>query len=110
HSPRVPAAAPPPHPPLPAFPTRRSSDLVGPMFLVLHAAAPSHPTAPLNQRKSPARPLIENLAHPDAPAPLSVSCAEGLQHDDVRSEEHTSERQSRFELVCRPLPEKKHRS
>src|SRR5699024_12453635 len=30
-----------------------------------------------------------------------------LQHVDVRSEEHTSELQSRFDLVCRLLLEKK---
>src|SRR5207249_8689450 len=29
------------------------------------------------------------------------------QHDDARSEEHTSELQSRFDLVCRLLLEKK---
>src|SRR5699024_11891906 len=32
---------------------------------------------------------------------------EGQQHQDARSEEHTSELQSRFDLVCRLLLEKK---
>src|SRR5699024_11761062 len=31
------------------------------------------------------------------------------QHDDARSEEHTSELQSRFDIVCRLLLEKKKR-
>src|SRR5699024_12061017 len=33
--------------------------------------------------------------------------ANGLIHRDIRSEEHTSELQSRFDLVCRLLLEKK---
>src|SRR5699024_11842748 len=38
------------------------------------------------------------------PSPTAATCSDGCQ---MRSEEHTSELQSRFELVCRLLPEKK---
>src|SRR5699024_3500398 len=40
---------------------------------------------------------------------LSLDAAEPGREKLVRSEEHTSELQSRFELVCRLLPEKKKR-
>src|SRR3989442_10854413 len=38
---------------------------------------------------------------------LQVHAEEGVRHDETRSEEHTSELQSRPHLVCRLLLEKK---
>src|SRR2546429_6965573 len=50
-------------------------------------------------------------AFPGSPAqgkrPLIISSANGLHALDKRSEEHTSELQSRLHLVCRLLLEKK---
>src|SRR5207249_7664943 len=40
-------------------------------------------------------------------APLEIVCADLGSTDGTRSEEHTSELQSRFDLVCRLLLEKK---
>src|SRR2546429_6905900 len=65
-------------PPSPTpFPTRRSSDLVGAQYLVVDVA-----------------PSRERADHERGDA-------------DPRSEEHTSELQSRLHLVCRLLLEKK---
>src|SRR5689334_24172459 len=44
-------------------------------------------------------------AHPRQQGPLRIAL--GHQVDDERSEEHTSELQSQFHLVCRLLLEKK---
>src|SRR5699024_12376094 len=38
---------------------------------------------------------------------LAVGCLDGVAGSKARSEEHTSELQSRFDLVCRLLLEKK---
>src|SRR5699024_11926656 len=38
-----------------------------------------------------------------------VAADDEIPHEDVRSEEHTSELQSRFDLVCRLLLEKKNK-
>src|SRR5699024_11311640 len=56
--------------------------------------------------------LLGGLA-PDSNAPMPAAMQAKLQHiwrtleQQVRSEEHTSELQSRFDLVCRLLLEKK---
>src|SRR5207249_10814292 len=42
-----------------------------------------------------------------APAPVVGVLEGGYRLDLLRSDEHTSELQSRFDLVCRPLPENK---
>src|SRR3712207_7005096 len=47
------------------------------------------------------------LAHLDDGATADVALARLLEEDEVRSEEHTSELQSRQYLVCRLLLEKK---
>src|SRR5699024_12878971 len=44
---------------------------------------------------------------PDVTAPEVSATVAGEQDEDGRSEEHTSELQSRFDLVCRLLLEKK---
>src|SRR5437868_9120725 len=67
-----------PHPDLHSFPTRRSSDII---------------TSESTTSKSVS---CSNI--PSASTPLAAV---------MRSEEHTSELQSRFDLVCRLLLEKK---
>src|SRR5699024_12642608 len=97
----------PPLPPLPSSPTRRSSDLAwNHRHSALHAAY---------QQGIPGKDRLQ-------PDPLCVPRPAGRQHflldsekakDQkvstyfVRSEEHTSELQSRFDLVCRLLLEKR---
>src|SRR5207248_11506386 len=72
------------HPPLPSFPTRRSSDLAK---LARHVPA----DAPKHHR-----------VH------AFLNITQRLQRDGaLRSEEHTSELQSPYDLVCRLLLEKK---
>src|SRR5206468_6023560 len=95
---------------LPSFPTRRSSDLyddaraaaqnvlaiapddAGAKTLVADADA-----AIARRRSLPPKPAVP--AAPSAPTPAATSVP--------RSEEHTSELQSRSDLVCRLLLEKK---
>src|SRR2546422_1546095 len=77
------------------FPTRRSSDLTGSSVV-----SPVHDPARAPFRRSLEAPLlVRRLGHDrrDRGGPAVV----------VRSEEHTSELQSRLPLVCRLLLEKK---
>src|SRR5699024_12310752 len=92
-----------------AFPTRRSSDLVGGEILPAHP--PRHPVGV----------VAAATDHPRHRYPLDRCCAvcrwwhpDRLRRTDLaacsradRSEEHTSELQSRFDLVCRLLLEKR---
>src|SRR5699024_11248184 len=83
-----------------SFPTRRSSDL-------------------LNQFGDPSHGFVENYTYvfvqSDLQYLLRISwfhhiqlvLPAGIYHKFARSEEHTSELQSRFDLVCRLLLEKK---
>src|SRR5438874_10397605 len=76
-----------------SFPTRRSSDLVDPQTRV--------EVAVLNGLgESPGAAAF----HPAGSRLLVASATEGIL--EVRSEEHTSELQSRRDLVCRLLLEK----
>src|SRR5699024_11984877 len=86
----------PPH--LHSFPTRRSSDL----------KIPGHPQ-PSGLRYSRRTCSKEPAGRKRAPPPLPPSPPlwESDQSPPYRSEEHTSELQSRFDLVCRLLLEKK---
>src|SRR5690606_41183413 len=93
---------------LPSFPTRRSSDLSRPRTLLWNdserepAARPSRPP--------PRRPLPRGAADP-APRPGDgVRRSPRRRAEAGRSEEHTSELQSRENLVCRLLLEKKKKS
>src|SRR5207249_11490151 len=96
-----PCSADPRH--LHSFPTRRSSDLSAP-------AAPAATTGPLSHAPSAAKPPGAHRHRREirrgevfiASPPLYRSSAA-----QRRSEEHTSELQSRFDLVCRLLLEKK---
>src|SRR5206468_11579124 len=77
-----------------SFPTRRSSDLVHP----LDCGAPGRPVPPLAQgRVQPFRQFRRALQRRRG----------GMAGPGLRSEEHTSELQSRSDLVCRLLLEKK---
>src|SRR5438309_6551946 len=76
---------------LPSFPTRRSSDLT-PWFS-------GSPLLPSGRASIVAVKILHSGAAPDA---LSFS-----NEGSSRSEEHTSELQSQFHLVCRLLLEKK---
>src|SRR5207247_8582001 len=96
-----------PHLVLHSFPTRRSSDLVG------HTAIDNHGAVCFL-----ARALLKSIQHlVDSTAILDIAVEHfvrfrktiPVQHqpNDNRSEEHTSELQSRVDLVCRLLLEKK---
>src|SRR5207249_11174284 len=87
---------------LPSFPTRRSSDLflagqVKKLGVEIRLGVEAGAAAVLAER--PDAVVIATGSHPYVP---SVPGADGK-----RSEEHTSELQSRFDLVCRLLLEKK---
>src|SRR5699024_12799754 len=89
---------------LPSFPTRRSSDL----------AASSTPVG--RSRRSP--PTVSSTGNPAARTCSTARSSPSIPGRGAyssspprppRSEEHTSELQSRFDLVCRLLLEKKNR-
>src|SRR5699024_12790259 len=82
-------------PALHSFPTRRSSDL--------HLEAPGEGLHDLH--RGIAQQNNRGRFHNIGPAPG----AHGLEGHVRRSEEHTSELQSRFDLVCRLLLEKKNK-
>src|SRR5699024_11954369 len=95
----------PAYPYLHSFPTRRSSDLAsqstGSPRTTPMASSPSRspwPTTPSRARSPSRTPTV------DGPAPSSPPT-----RPRPRSEEHTSELQSRFDLVCRLLLAKKKR-
>src|SRR5207249_7753753 len=93
------------HSGLPSFPTRRSSDLVarpGHELLEVHRVVAEHGARFASRRLDERRQLARRFHHADA-APAAPP--PGLNHE--RSEEHTSELQSRFDLVCRLLLAKK---
>src|SRR5699024_12819417 len=87
------------HRTLHSVPTRRSSDLPGATGGICRArtAGPSPPA-----RGSPPR-----RCRPRAVRRRPAESAPPHRLPDTRSEEHTSELQSRFDLVCRLLLEKK---
>src|SRR5207302_7428846 len=102
HSPR-------PHPDLPSFPTRRSSDLAALL------SENSSVVTDLSKLGAPGTPFTHDfflsatlLSFPQA-AIDNVSKIDGVTSATagLRSEEHTSELQSRENLVCRLLLEKK---
>src|SRR5699024_12694786 len=86
-----------PPPALPSFPTRRSSDL---HLLRIALTRAYSVRVPRPRQSFSYRVLISQLAL----VVVTLALVTG------RSEEHTSELQSRFELVCRLLLEKKKQS
>src|SRR5699024_12874098 len=96
--------------PLPAFPTRRSSDLKRRVdsgrTAVLHGAGPEGGTADGSDCfRGSQRHQCKSV---DGGEEQQRRLAADFFHFQRRSEEHTSELQSRFDLVCRLLLEKKH--
>src|SRR5690606_41185189 len=91
------------HPALPSFPTRRSSDLMSYSLFrpCPHPAGRGGRTLSRFRFRAGSGPGRRSAAH--ARSPLGVRST-GFR---VRSEEHTSELQSRENLVCRLLLEKK---
>src|SRR5439155_4967189 len=91
------------HRDLPSFPTRRSSDLT------IAGVLREHAHYSLLQKSSSLQDAVSPLWKPGAPdrtaAFMRTQRAGALPPD--RSEEHTSELQSRGHLVCRLLLEKK---
>src|SRR5207249_12273275 len=85
---------------LPSFPTRRSSDLKQ------HVAAHRRPSQ-TNGNAGPPRALRHFDVGPEPWRAEKLLHALGCDLRAFRSEEHTSELQSRFDLVCRLLLEKK---
>src|SRR5690606_41940922 len=97
------------HPKLLSFPTRRSSDLIGPfrqngldasgkdLFKDYAADRAEIIEAAFSLNKGESAPVIET----------ADSRFLAVRADGARSEEHTSELQSRENLVCRLLLEKK---
>src|SRR5206468_12967152 len=78
-----------------SFPTRRSSDLVGPRI--------THVRELVGARHVQQLEIRERRLAGEAPVDDAVGAIQVLH----RSEEHTSELQSRSDLVCRLLLEKK---
>src|SRR5690606_40315763 len=97
-----------PPPPPPSFPTRRSSDLIpntsspGPSTAAATPSTVCRPTAAHLTRRTP-RIRCGGKNSPRRRSRHSTTVAWSLR----RSEEHTSELQSRENLVCRLLLEKK---
>src|SRR5699024_11544684 len=91
-----------PHPELHSFPTRRSSDLFGSYAVqCMHFA-----NSPKQRAEQTRQSKLATAAHHRA-LKFALFCQQLSQASSGRSEEHTSELQSRFDLVCRLLLEKK---
>src|SRR5207249_11415188 len=85
---------------LPSFPTRRSSDLVSSSA----RSSPSRRSASSARRRAPS---ISDRRARSARRMAAAASPCAARAPRSRSEEHTSELQSRFDLVCRLLLEKK---
>src|SRR5207248_10788646 len=88
------------HRPLHSFPTRRSSDLLTASYQPSGGANPKAEPISGSVTDSTSSWLVIEVRFPK-PSPPNSGCGAS------RSEEHTSELQSPYELVCRLLPEKK---
>src|SRR5207249_11571528 len=87
-----------------SFPTRRSSDLPSDFA---SGRRLDHLEALQNRRVAFASPAeVIDLASPRR-RHERLECPDDVNAMNLRSEEHTSELQSRFDLVCRLLLEKK---
>src|SRR5687768_17650024 len=89
-----------------SFPTRRSSDL--PRGADERPRAPLRPLRPAGGERARAPDGAADLAPVRGPVPPAGKLPPAFGH--ARSEEHTSELQSRLHLVCRLLLEKKKKS
>src|SRR5690606_39536407 len=94
---------------LPAFPTRRSSDLGFPALATTSAGfafsqgLPDSGDTVVVGRDETLAHIASITAAVDLPVSADFMSGYGLDPEDVRSEEHTSELQSRENLVCRLL-------
>src|SRR5206468_11444571 len=94
--------------PLPSFPTRRSSDLLDPVQTGHFDVADEHIAASLVQQRQRLGAITGQ--HHLVAGRLQDVALHGPRGERIvgdRSEEHTSELQSRSDLVCRLLLEKK---
>src|SRR5439155_18358318 len=97
-------------PPLHSFPTRRSSDLSTedsrpPLVRTCHATIPPPSTAPSSfPTRGPCAATSVSATAVSPPSP--IRSPPPTRPSSSRSEEHTSELQSRGHLVCRLLLEK----
>src|SRR5690625_6033341 len=86
-------------------PTRRSSDLFD-VFYLSHRYNPGRPKGRLGPSAASAAAYPRGIGTA-SPIHFASFPREGTSPESVRSEEHTSELQSRGHLVCRLLLEKK---
>src|SRR5690606_39908233 len=101
-TPRSPARGAAPHRVLPSFPTRRSSDLRTPGRWPISCCSTCRGN-PIDGAAAAASPVPRC----DEPAAVYYTGKATHRSREERSEEHTSELQSRENLVCRLLLEKK---
>src|SRR5699024_11549108 len=93
-----------------SFPTRRSSDL-GELASGLSIDCPAacgsllHPDSSVRVNRQNSRKKIGVLYSFISASHSRANCPVSGPHDDRETEEHTSELQSRFDLVCRLLLE-----
>src|SRR5699024_11351870 len=90
-----------------SFPTRRSSDL---LYLRVHAGKGEVRAVVLARSCAVEQLVVLGDKRLPSVSIFPQPVAEGVLDDLLRSEEHTSELQSRFDLVCRLLLEKKKKS
>src|SRR5207249_12103799 len=97
------------HPVTHSFPTRRSSDLCGSVYT---RQKRRFSTVCKSWHKAPTAQTIKLNGKPLRMLSRASAFSSGTILDSLtgRSEEHTSELQSRFDLVCRLLLEKKKKS
>src|SRR5437867_10477617 len=92
------------HQALHSFPTRRSSDL---LQLFLGPEEPPRPNQEHDEQAEERRDVREQRIAPAHGGHLDGGDEERGGHDAARSEEHTSELHSPYDIVCRLLLEKK---
>src|SRR5207248_11082596 len=96
------------HRDLHSFPTRRSSDLQSDILRNVHIAPSTLKVAAMfavmTRLEEPKRANVDIVKKMKL---YDGEDVEGYKSKDVRSEEHTSELQSPYDLVCRLLLEKK---
>src|SRR5207248_5884633 len=105
-----PSTTPPPPPPPPLFPYTtlfRSRSIRRPAARASAARSDSGPAPDRATKASPARPAARETAPRAAAGPRSPPARARRPRRFVGSEEHTSELQSPYDLVCRLLLEKK---
>src|SRR5699024_11242436 len=91
-----------------SFPTRRSSDLTNILERAIVETPVARPSSPSIKLIAFVIPTIQNNVKTIPKTPKSIIPKKGsVTRSMTRSEEHTSELQSRFDLVCRLLLEKK---